>query len=376
MYFEQIPAQFVLFFSLYGGTALYGLVATIYLYLRKGNAFASDVTPPIALRRWTAAFFAVVFLGHVWWLLFYIFSCEIYSVISIVIAVLDSVALLTTIPGTMFAMLQDRKRSVWPIALATIPYATLGMLNFVYPDGNFIDIAITYIVVVYVVFTLYMIFAARQYGRWLRDNYVDLEHKEVWLSHMLVIIVLLLIIIDGFGSTNIIIGIFVQAAEFVLISFLLWRVETLPQLENTSIEHACDTSEQEPTEETDSSTQEKQPMAIPSNIEDLLAKRCVKTKLFLQHDLTLLQLARIVGTNRYYLSQYFSRQGVTYNAYINDLRINHFMKLYREAIATQQPIAAQQLASKSGYRSYSTFSLAFKQRMGQSLTAWMRQTTE
>ena len=117
-------------------------------------------------------------------------------------------------------------------------------------------------------------------------------------------------------------------------------------------------------------------MAIPSNIEDLLAKRCVKTKLFLQHDLTLLQLARIVGTNRYYLSQYFSRQGVTYNAYINDLRINHFMKLYREAIATQQPIAAQQLASKSGYRSSSTFCLAFKQRMGQSLTAWMRQTTE
>lgn len=376
MYFEQIPAQFVLFFSLYGGTALYGLVATIYLYLRKGNAFASDVTPPIALRRWTAAFFAVVFLGHVWWLLFYIFSGKIYSVSSIVVAVLDSVALLTTIPGTMFAMLQDRKRSVWPIALATIPYATLGMLNFVYPDGNFIDIAITYIVVVYVVFTLYMIFAARQYGRWLRDNYVDLEHKEVWLSHMLVIIVLLLIIIDGFGSANIIIGIFVQAAEFILISFLLWRVETLPQLENTSIEHACDPSEQEPTEETDSSTQEKQPMAIPSNIEDLLAKRCVKTKLFLQHDLTLLQLARIVGTIRYYLSQYFSRQGVTYNAYINDLRINHFMKLYREAIATQQPITAQQLASKSGYRSYSTFSLAFKQRMGQSVTAWMRQTTE
>ena len=177
-------------------------------------------------------------------------------------------------------------------------------------------------------------------------------------------------------KSYIIIGIFVQAAEFVLISFLLWRVETLPQLENTSIEQACCTSEPEPTEETDSSTQEKQPMAIPSNIEDLLAKRCVKTKLFLQHDLTLLQLARIVGTNRYYLSQYFSRQGVTYNAYINDLRINHFMKLYREAIATQQPIAAQQLASKSGYRSYSTFSLAFKQRMGQSLTAWMRQTTE
>jgi len=33
---------------------------------------------------------------------------------------------------------------------------------------------------------------------------------------------------------------------------------------------------------------------------------------------------------------------------------------------------AQQLAHESGYRNYSTFSLAFKQRMGQTVTAWMR----
>lgn len=33
---------------------------------------------------------------------------------------------------------------------------------------------------------------------------------------------------------------------------------------------------------------------------------------------------------------------------------------------------AQQLAHESGYRSYSTFSLAFKQRIGQSVASWMR----
>ena len=376
MYFEQIPAQYTLFFLFYGGTTLSALIASIYLCLRKGNAFAPDITPPLMLRRWAAAFYAMVFLGHIWWLLFYIFSCEIYSVSCIVIAVLDSVALLTTVPGTLFAMLQDRKRPVWPIVLATIPYAILGALHFVYPDSNFIDIAIAYIALVYVLFTLYMVYSVRQYGRWLRDNYADLEHKEVWLSHMLVIIVMTLILIDGFESGNIIISTFVQFIEFTFIGFLLWRIETLQKLETPPMEQVCCTSEPETTEETDSSTQEKQPMAIPSNIEQLLTERCVKTKLFLQHDLTLLQLAQTVGTNRYYLSQYFSRQGVTYNAYINDLRINHFMKLYREAIATRQPITAQQLASKSGYRSYSTFSLAFKQRMGQSVTAWMRQTTE
>lgn len=123
--------------------------------------------------------------------------------------------------------------------------------------------------------------------------------------------------------------------------------------------------------------QAQQPLAIPSNIEQLLAERCVATQLYLQHDLTILQLSQAVGINRFYLSQYFSRRGTTYNAYINDLRINHFMSLYREAIAqAQQPIIAQQLAIDSGYRSYSTFSLAFKKRMGKSVTAWMRETAK
>jgi hypothetical protein len=35
MYFEQIPAQFTLFFTFYGGTAMVALLATIYLCLRK-----------------------------------------------------------------------------------------------------------------------------------------------------------------------------------------------------------------------------------------------------------------------------------------------------------------------------------------------------
>ena len=98
------------------------------------------------------------------------------------------------------------------------------------------------------------------------------------------------------------------------------------------------------------------------------------TQLYLQHDLTLHHLALAIGTNRTYLGLYFARQGITYNTYINDLRINHFVSLCQAAAAAHQPIVAQQLASDSGYRSYSTFSLAFKQRMGRSVTAWMHET--
>ena len=55
----------------------------------------------------------------------------------------------------------------------------------------------------------------------------------------------------------------------------------------------------------------------------------------------------------------------------NGLRIRRFINLYHDAVADQRSFTAQQLANESGYRSYSTFSAAFKQRMGQTVTAWM-----
>ena len=77
--------------------------------------------------------------------------------------------------------------------------------------------------------------------------------------------------------------------------------------------------------------------------------------------------------NRYYLSQYFASQDTSYYAYIHDLRIGHFIARYRELAAAHEPIVAQQLAKESGYHSYSTFSVAFKQRMHQNVTVWMRE---
>ena len=66
------------------------------------------------------------------------------------------------------------------------------------------------------------------------------------------------------------------------------------------------------------------------------------------------------------------KQGTTYNAYINNLRIKHFISLYNEAAATHQPTTIQQLAYQSGFRSYGTFNTAFKQSMGMTATKWMR----
>ena len=362
MFIEQIPNKLILFFMLFGGTAMVTLIFCLYLLLTKGNAFANDVTPPVRLRRWAAAYFAVAFLEHIWWLLFYLYSGDTHSVIYGVICVLDCVLMMTTIAGTLFAMLQNRQRSVWPVVIATIPYAVLLVLNIVYPDSHFLYIAFAYILLLFMLFTVYMVFAVRQYGRWLRDNYADLEHKEVMLSYMLIIVFSLFVILYGFAE-NTIISYLVEFIGFALYGLLLWRVETLQQLD------VVETQEEEemPAEPEDVATPDDS-----SGIGKLLEKHCEEAQLYLQHDLSLSQLAQTIGTNHYYLSQYFTQQGLTYNAYINDLRIRHFINLYCVAVASQRSFTAQQLANESGFRSYSTFGAAFKQRMGQTVTAWMR----
>ena len=238
------------------------------------------------------------------------------------------------------------------------------VLNIVYPDSHFWAIAIAYVLVFYGLFTLYIVFAVRQYGRWLRDNYADLEHKEVRQSYMLIIVFSLFVIFYAFAD-NITISYFVQFIGLALFGLLLWRVETLQQL---------DAAAAEDTAETPAEPEEVAPSVDSFGIGQLLERCCEDEQLYLQHDLSLSQLAQAIGTNHYYLSQYFSQQGLTYNAYINDLRIRHFIDLYHEAVANQRSFTAQQLAHESGFRSYSTFSAAFKQRMGQTVTAWMRDT--
>jgi AraC-like DNA-binding protein len=355
----QTPVQSILFFVLYGVTGVVPLLAALYLLLCPVNAIAPGVTPPVRLRRWTAAFFGVTTLAHVWWLLFYVFSGDVLSVSYLVIVTLDTLLFFTTFAGTLFAMLQDRRRPLWPWLAALIPFVVIGGLFMVNPGELVERVASIYLILLGLAFTGYMIFAIRQYGRWLNVNYADLENKRVWLCQAVSLVCMLTFVLYVLATDMVLLW-FIHIIELVLIGLLLWRVETLPTLELPA------------------QPQAQQPTTAPVNIdidhiEKLLKEYCVAQQIYLQHDLMLEELAQAIGTNRSYLSQYFSRQGITYNTYINSLRINHFISLYQKIVATtEQKIDVKQLVHESGFSSYRTFSRAFTQRTGQTVTAWQQ----
>ena len=346
----------MIYLMLYTSVIVLSLIASCYLLFRRANAVAPGVTSSVRLRRFTAAFLGSLTLSYLLYLpLIYMTSVEDIQMLYFVGAMFDFLTCFPLVIAILFTMLQDHRRPLWPIGVMMSPLVVGMMVCAITRSDAIMPVLYAYFLLLGIGLIIYMVCATRQYGRWLRDNYADLEHKEVWQS-----LVVLAIIMMAFSF-------FKYAARIntiLLTGFLVWRAETLSDLSQFDSK-SVSTSVPSETIDDDLSS------AVQDKIGLLLQQHCVDTQLYLQHDLTILQLAKSIGTNRFYLSQYFSSRGLHYNDYINELRIQHFVNLYRESIADKRDFTVQQLAQECGYRSYSTFSRVFKQQMGKNVTTWI-----
>ena len=353
--FGQISLDVILLFMLYGVGAAVAAGACLYLVLRRANAFAPEVTPPVRLRRWTAAFFAVLAIGHLWYLPAAVLTDEDFTVCMLVSGLLDCVTVIPLVTVLLLCMLQDRQRPLWPVGVMTAPLVVLIVAGIVNRSEAYIPMVYGYLLLLGIGLIAYMVRAVRQYGRWLRENFADLEHKEVWQTFVVLAVIVLMLGYYVVGYDG---GMFyeyvIQVCGIVLVGHLLWRVETLSDLSGSGIQEDEETRRREYRntgiqEDGNTGIQEGDAGPSPDTLSDdayeemtlLLQKHCIDTGLYLQHDLNKAQVAQAIGTNRTYLSLYFMRQETTYNAYINDLRIRHFIRLYREAIAAERPVTAQ-----------------------------------
>ena len=353
--FGQLSLDVILLLMLYVAGTATAFIACLYLLLRQGNAFARRVKTPDRLRLWTAAFFGIVAAGHLWYLPASMTADNETATLWMLIGgLLDCLLMIPVAIVVLLCMLQDRRRPLWPVWVAVAPLVIMMAVSVGMRSYDLLPWMRGYLLLVGIGLMVYMVRAVYQYGHWLRDNFADLEHKEVWQSFVVLAVVMLMLGIYASGDGGMGYEFLVQVCALVLIVYLLWRVETLQDLSISQIVLS-----------------EEIAGPVPDDIECLLRQHCEAKQLFLQRDLTVSQLAQALGINRFYLSQYFSRKKTTYNTYINELRINHFIGLYREAVSAGRPVSAKLLAGRSGYRSYSTFSLAFKQYTGFSVTNWI-----
>ena len=226
--------QDVFFIMLYGMAGFFAMLACVYLLLRRGNAFAEDVRSSCVLRRWTAAFMAAIVASHVWWyVLGTYFLTDDRLVRNITTIILDHVTLVPLTMAVLLAMLQDRRRPLWPWLLAQAPEVLAAALGIA-GRSEFWGYQVVHYwqLGVIAVFVVYYIIALRQYERWLLDNYADLEHKEVWQSMVFIIVLLAVYMVYISNAGELVREYLSQIITLVIIAFLLWRVETLQELDN------------------------------------------------------------------------------------------------------------------------------------------------
>ena len=372
----KLPGQEeLLFYMLYTTAAVLSLIACCYLLFRRANAIAPDITSPVRLRRWTAVFFAALTLSHLWYLpSVFLSSVDDILLCNSIGALLDCMIVYPLMIVVLLCMLQDRRRPLWPVAVMVSPLVVGIAVCIANQNDTLLPMLRIYILLLGIGLIIYMVREVRRYGHWLRDNYADLEHKEVWKSFLVLAIMMLVLGIYASGVGGMAYEYAVQTLAIVLVCYLLWRVETLS---NLSIPLSQDLSVAEPAiTEAEDVEDNSLSQTNRENIGTLLQQHCIDTQLYLQHDLNISQLAKTIGVNRLYLTKYFSSQGTNYNAYINDLRIRHFVSLYHEAVASHRSFSAQQLAQERGFYTYRTFSEAFKRKMGHTVSAWIKAASE
>ena len=233
--YEYRGLQDVFFIMLYGGAAFLALLACLYLLFRRGNAFADDVRSSCVLRRWTAALMAAMAASHLWWYVIGIYwLADDRLMRNIIVIMLDHSTLVPLVMAVLLALLQDRRRPLWPwlvVQLPVVVFAVVGMTRrsmfFGYELPHYWQLAVV------AVFITYYIYALRQYGRWLLDNYADLERKEVWQSLVFAIVLFAVYMIYTSNAGELMREYLSQVITVIIIVFLLWRVETLQELEES-----------------------------------------------------------------------------------------------------------------------------------------------
>jgi len=162
--------------------------------------------------------------------IFFLTSSEDIKMADLLGGLLDSLTFFPLAVIVLLTMLQDRRRQLWPVAGMFAPLVVGNAMCVATRSYALLPIVYSYFLLICIGIIIYMVRATRQYSRWLRDNYADLEHKEVWQSFVVLAIILLVFAFYVFVYEGSAYLYAIQVMSAVLICYLLWRVETLSDL--------------------------------------------------------------------------------------------------------------------------------------------------
>ncbi len=192
-----------------------------------------------------------------------------------------------------------------------------------------------------------MFFLIARYQRQLKERFsyqenINLHWLRGILSSFFVILVVWTISCYMFDANIDNLYMLCSLIAWMVVSYFLYRHESvMDELQDAASPSGCE---------------EHDAPVLEGEISKMVNKLFIEEKLFLNPRLKLSDVARLVGTNRTYLSRFFNQEnGFTFYDYVNNLRIKYAENLL---LTTQDSLV--EIAEKSGFNSLSTFRRVFE----------------
>lgn len=234
----------------------------------------------------------------------------------------------------------------------SLPFFIFWTIYAIWPCYEVYNIYIVFLWIAGVVFFIYAFIKMKKHERYILENYSNIDEIDIsWLKYMF--------FFAFFEQTLY----FVMSVKYNFLIELLYYISAIGMW-NIAIYYTKNlrpiTIIESPEPELEMIRNENRSYTFASNIEKLVENQ----ELYLNKDLTLTDLAKKVGTNRTYLSDYFSNhKHTTFYDYINQLRIE---QMAIPMIQQHPEYTLEFIATESGFKSISTFRRAFAKFKGMS----------
>lgn len=209
---------------------------------------------------------------------------------------------------------------------------------------------------------------AHDYNIRLIQTYADTQYRTLtWMIHLIWLMAITLILYIYFAYVEMDKDYIYYGLVCVVWYYITWNIEHAR--ETSVLEEAREEEEAElkkeaenksqSTEESDERELARQSLRelTKQRLEDTLEEIINSRRLYLNPDLTVMDLAVELNSNRTYISQYFSEHHTTFLKYINDLRVEYAMFQIKN---TQKKVT--DIMFESGFRHSETFRRAFQNR--------------
>lgn len=256
-----------------------------------------------------------------------------------------------------------------PFLLALILYAITGeQIIFV------IDLIVTFIISTIYIFWIY--YKIKKYYKKLLENASDTENYNLkWLSSIISILYIVQIlwaiesisqedwITAAYSNTNLIIDTIWCLISIVYVVYIIFKITHQKVFEFPSQDNNSDSNQ----ETTNTETYYK---ALHNSDID---SKILKGKYYLDPSMTLQKLSTLLGTNRQYLSNFINREKQkTFYEYINDFRLEEAKNIL-DNWDGKKAHSIEDVASLSGFNSYSTFLRSFVKKYDISPSKYLKQ---